>query len=356
MNQAKYIKYTAVDFAMEDDFIHWVKNPEATNSDFWETWVRENPQKAYEVSQAIEIVKSIGFKESHPSHSAIEDVWKSIQKQMTYSAPVHSRIWKSQIGQYLRIAAVLVIGFALGFAFYLTNQGNSDHIDDELFVLKETQNGVKSTFRLPDGTIVKLNADSKLFYSNKFNETEREVELEGEAYFQVTHNKQKPFKVKSDNIVTKVLGTTFNVRAYPEENMSLVALEEGKVQVREIENGEVVYREVLEPSEMLVYNKATRSHKVKEFDVADIMGWKDNAIVFNNSSFPEIKKKLERWYGVSIHASDDVVADFGFTGKFYNESLVNVLDNISMAMDFSYSIENKNVYIKISKTYDQKTK
>lgn len=343
MKEPNYIEYTPTDFAMDNEFILWVKNPDEKSNNFWKHWIRENPSKALEVSQAIELLKTFEFKAHAPSSHEIQSVWKAIDNH-TNATNNNEAKKATRWPYYLKIAAVLVLGIGLFFSFI--DFSSSEHqVVDELFVVKETVDGVKSTIKLSDGTVVKLNSGSKLFYSNRFNETTRIVELEGEAYFQVTHNSKKPFIVKTGTIQTKVLGTTFNIRSYSEENLQHIALEEGKIQVKEINNGETVYREILQPSEMLVYNKTNRKHSVEDFDLADVMAWKNNAIVFKNASFKEIQKELERWFGVTIYADQEVSVKFGFTGKFYDETLNNILNNISIAMDFQYEIQNKQVNI-----------
>lgn len=343
MEQKKYIEYTSTDFAIDDEFVRWVKHPNLESNIFWNQWVTDNPSKALEVSQAIELLKTVEFKEYEPSADKTLDVWRKIDNQITISD--HRKLKSANhLFQYFKIAAMVILVSGISF-FIIDSNKPSVPVTEELFVVKETANGVKSTIRLSDGTIVKLNSGSKLFYSNRFNETARTVELEGEAYFQVTHNAKKPFIVKTGTIQTKVLGTSFNVRAYSGENLQFVALEEGKIQIKGINDREMAYEEILDPLEMLVYNKTNRSHSVDEFDLSDIMAWKNNAIVFKNASFPEIQKELERWFGVTIYADKEISTEFGFTGKFYNETLTNILDNISIAMGFRYKIQNKQVDI-----------
>ncbi len=210
---------------------------------------------------------------------------------------------------------------------------------------KVTLSGEKSIITLPDGSIVTLNADSKLKYQDKFNNTSREVYLEGEAYFEVHHNITQPFVVHSENISTTVLGTKFDVSAYPEKKNISVSLLEGKVKVSREEKGKINEIAVLKPKEELIYNKENNVSSFEQFDSLEAVGWKDNIYKFENEPLGEVLSQLERAFGVKFKLDDQSVLLQKITIKFEKKSLQTVVDVIKSLTGLDYKIlkENNNI-------------
>ena len=210
---------------------------------------------------------------------------------------------------------------------------------------KVTLSGEKSIITLPDGSIVTLNADSKLKYQDKFNNTSREVYLEGEAYFEVHHNITQPFVVHSENISTTVLGTKFDVSAYPEKKNISVSLLEGKVKVSREEKGKDNEIVVLKPKEQLLYDKENNVSSFEQFDSLEAVGWKDNIYKFQNEPLGEVLSQLERAFGVKFKLDDQSVLLQKITIKFEKKSLQTVVDVIKSLTGLDYKIlkENNNI-------------
>ena len=185
----------------------------------------------------------------------------------------------------------------------------------------------KSIITLLDGTRITLNAGSKLSYPTKFGKKKREVQLEGEAYFEVSHNPQKPFVVKSGELITTVFGTKFNIKAYPEENNIKVALVNGKVKVTN--SGNVKQKEVfLKPQQQVVYNKNSKIEKVVKFDTRKTIGWRNNVLVFENENLKDVFTILERTFGIKIEIKNELLKNKRISANFENESFWGIIEVI----------------------------
>ncbi len=238
----------------------------------------------------------------------------------------------------LKMAAsitLLIVG-----TFYLLSYFNSS---SKQLVLNEksTLAGQKSILTLFDGTKITLNANSKLKYPTHFGETSREVYLEGEAYFEVVHNSYKPFVVHTNKIATTVLGTKFNVCAFPEEESIAISLVEGKVTVSEIMNSKSENKVTLAPKEQFIYSKLTSKAEVKEFDFTKVIGWKDNSFVFENEPLGNVLRKLERAFGVGFELSAQN-KDYRLKANIKNESFWGVVETIKYATGLDYEVVSDN--------------
>lgn len=162
---------------------------------------------------------------------------------------------------------------------------------------------------LPDGTHVWINSDTKLTFPVSFDSIKREVFLSGEAYFDVTKDPQRPFMVKTENIEIKVLGTQFNVQAYPDDNKIETTLCEGSVNVTAGELGVT-----LTPSQQAVYSKTTQTLTTRKVDVRLYTAWKEGLFVFENKPLEEIMNTLSRWYNINVFYSNQAVKSYHFTG------------------------------------------
>ncbi len=244
----------------------------------------------------------------------------------------------------LKIAASILLLCAFSFLFYyLGNQSTAMEKAVELMIEKETEPGQRLTTKLPDGSVVTLNSGTKLTFPEKFDDNQRIVELNGEAFFEVEHDKDRPFIVRSNGSIVKVLGTSFNVRTYLEEAMINVAVSTGKVSFTSPDDKEAI---ILSPNQMITYQSGQQGIVVEKVDALDVFGWKDKILYFKNSELKDIIRELERWYGVRIVAKKDFSFKGNFTGEFENKSLENVLIGLSYLYEFDFLIENETVTLK----------
>ena len=233
-----------------------------------------------------------------------------------------------------------------------------------------TKTGSRTKILLPDGSSVWLNGGSKLVYdNNSFNKKLREVTLTGEGYFDVIKNKERPFIIHAGKINIKVLGTVFNVKAYPGESSTETSLIRGSIEVTmENRRGKIM----LQPNDkLIVSNELVTVEKVKANAgkagsiVADSAvtllthltrgndenlivetAWVENKLVFDKETFEVVAKKMERWYGVTVHIAGDKLKLQRLTGTFEKETLSEALMALQLSTPiFKYQIDHQTVNI-----------
>jgi len=193
---------------------------------------------------------------------------------------------------------------------------------------------------LPDGSKALLNAASSLTYPTNFSGAERKVELTGEAYFEVAHNPDKPFRVYSKSQVVEVLGTHFNINTYDDEPDIRTTLLEGKVKLTSVVKNQV---RVLKPGQQAVLN--TYSFNVNDVDVEDATAWKNGTFTFENNDIQQIMRMVSRWYDVDVVYKGTLPADkfTGFVSRFSNVS--EVLRMLQLTHKVKFKIDGKQITV-----------
>lgn len=242
-----------------------------------------------------------------------------------------------------RYAAVVAIIIAVGCISYW--QGEVNVKDTFADISVEAPLGSKTKLYLPDGTLVWLNAGSRMTYSQGFGVDNRKVELEGEGYFEVKRNEKIPFFVKTKDLQLQVLGTKFNFRDYPEDHEVVVSLLEGKVRLNNLLREEK--EAVLSPDERAVLNKANGLLTVESVTASNASQWTDGYLFFDEELLPDIAKELERSYNVKIHIANDSLKTFRFYGNFVRreQNIQEVLEALASTEKMQYKIEERNITI-----------
>lgn len=267
---------------------------------------------------------------------------------------------KSRVFYFLMAAAGTVIA-VLCWAYFLKEKPVLRRGKAPAGNIIATQKGSRTSVQLPDGTKVWLNADSKIYYDESFKDDLREVQLEGEAFFDVRKDSSRPFIIHTSAVDIKVLGTKFNVRSYGDESATETSLISGKVEIS-IKNSPEK-KIILRPNEKLVVKhnstnnnvnrtknenallvvKALRKDPAYEHSLETL--WLDNKLVFDSEPLGEVCKKLERWYGVKIDIQDEKIKQETYTAIFDGETLLNVLTALKVADKLDFTIANNNVSI-----------
>lgn len=258
--------------------------------------------------------------------------------------PERPRFFK--INSWLAAASILL---ATGLGYFLVNRQHDPR--NTAHVAMETRtSGSKDivSIELPDGTQVWLNKNSKIEYPKVFDGDERQVYLQGEAFFEVVPNPEKPFIVKSDRISTRVLGTSFDVRAYKGDETASVSVATGKVEVsKEIEKGSPIRITQLTPQQELVINTEKDETYIDIVSTFDIGAWRKDQLVFRNNTYSEVIARLEEHYGVSITLTDKNLNDCRVMANFnQGATLKDVLKLLSISNSFRYKIEGTEVTIR----------
>lgn len=235
---------------------------------------------------------------------------------------------------YMKAAAILLLPLLIagGLVYsYLDNYGKTT-TDRQVISTIYAPLGARVSFNLPDGTIGMLNSGSYLSYSLPFTNN-RQVKLEGEAWLEVNHDEDHPFEINTGNSTVKVLGTSFNVSAYPAESYVEVVLQKGKVEFQDNEGDEKV---TILPSERLVFHNGNISKSVT--DPATYNAWTEGKLVFRSDPMAEVARRIERWYNVKIILADSELEKYSFRATFQDDTLEEVLRFLSMTSPIRYRI------------------
>lgn len=229
-----------------------------------------------------------------------------------------------------------------------------------------TQYGSKTSLVLPDGTKVWLNSGSTLSYDKNFDVKLREVVLSGEGFFDVVHNAEKPFIIHTAKINIKVLGTRFNVKSYPTNKTTEASLIRGSIEVsfKDIPSEKII----LKPNEKIVvatddvHLRKVETKKIQKIVNQPIVAvqhltyeplsganietsWVENKLIFQDESFEDLARQMERWYGVNISFKDIETQELHFTGIFKNESIMAALEALKLSNNFNYKITGNSITI-----------
>jgi ferric-dicitrate binding protein FerR (iron transport regulator) len=202
--------------------------------------------------------------------------------------------------------------------------------------------GQKSLITLADGTKVYLNSGSSITYPETFEDDRREIILSGEAFFEVTEDKKRPLTVRTGDLVTRVLGTSFNVEAFPEQDIKVTVLT-GKVQVQagKVESSADINRLVLEPNEQAIYNEHSQLER-RAVNGGNAIAWKSNTLYFDDHTIEEVATALERWYNVKITFENDNIRLCRINGQYKDMELQNVLKSIQYMYQVNFQYLNQN--------------
>jgi transmembrane sensor len=264
---------------------------------------------------------------------------------------------------YWAAAAVLVVVSGLYAFGILFNKENTATLASAKEVNEvTTRPGSKTKIQLPDGSVVWLNAGSRLTYNKQYGQQLREVTLTGEGYFDVVKMKDKPFIIHTSNINIKVLGTAFNVKAYPEDKHTETSLIRGSIEVTI--NNRPDNKIILSPNEKLIVENelAVNSEKaggkegqpaisidklkysIRDSTVAETQ-WVENRLVFNDESFAELAVRMERWYAIEITIADPGLEQKRLTGNFEKETIEQALEALKISIPFKHEQTGNKIII-----------
>ncbi len=271
----------------------------------------------------------------------------------------------------MQVAAFSIVALLLSYTIYYFSSagtaGREAMLGQENYAAERseiaTRPGAHSKIILPDGSTVWLNAGSKLTYNKHFDAAIREVELTGEAYFDVKKDARRPFIIHAQEMNIRVLGTAFNVKSYPGDKSSETSLIHGSIEVTM--NNRPHEKIILHPSEKLVVMNDAHTGKDAVGKKANVpasvviskinyapadsavieTSWIDNRLIFRNKIFSELAVELERKYGIAFRFEDENARQLMFDVNFKNETIHQVLQALQLANPFNYSIEKETIVI-----------
>lgn len=245
---------------------------------------------------------------------------------------------------WVKIAAVGLLLVTVGSTAFFIGRTSSKQTSFVTYTETEVPYGSQARIVLPDSSVVRLNAGSSLKYKSDYNQSDRSVELRGEACFDVSPNAQKPFFVTSDKLHVRVEGTTFNVKAYDSEETIDIVLVSGKINVLLTDKQE---EEVsLIPNQQLSYNKQDEKMNVSFVNASNSILWTNGGLYFEEKTFPEIARELERKYAVNIEIRSNSLAKEVFTGTFLSDYTLNqILQEIDVDKKYRHIYKNGKIII-----------
>jgi ferric-dicitrate binding protein FerR (iron transport regulator) len=292
-----------------------------------------------------------------------DKAWKALQNRINIQ---NHKTKNFSWNEFFRIAAVFIVALFLGGLAYHIIDRKKEIISVPLFVEYVSPLGSRSFVKLTDGSKVWLNAGSTLKYNNTYGVNNRELQLTGEAFFEVAKNKEIPLIVKTSEIDVIALGTKFNVKAYSEEKTIETTLIEGSVKL-ESSTATIGDNLVLKPNEKAVFTKKNQSMEmhaqqqtqtngleniskpkleiIESVEPEPIISWKDQRWVINNEKLGSLAIKLERRFDVNFIFDNDLLKEYSFRGTLEDETLEQIMDAIKFTSPIKYVLDKKTVYV-----------
>lgn len=258
--------------------------------------------------------------------------WNSLRPFYTFFKPL------------IQVAAVLTV-ITTATLFYFYTENHKTDTDRTYPVIYSTNSGQQKRVTLRDGSVVRLNKNSSLTIHKDYNRTERDVILSGEAFFDITHNSDKPFVVRSGQSVIEVLGTSFNVKLNSDQTEVGVAVTEGKVLLRH-NDADHEQGALLAKGQFASLNTATREIYIEDGGIDNYLAWKNGRLVFDDMRMEMVCLQLGRLYEISCAFHESAIKDRILTGNFSNESLEKVLSVIEASLDLTYEKKDRVIYWK----------
>lgn len=356
-----YKLYTVSDFVLDEDFIQWVYT--GRNDQSWQAWLMQNPEKALIVAEAKEIVQSLKMTPSSVTDNDVDEEVNKLLQTIQVGQAVVRPIRSSKKWWWLAASVVFLAGFAIWSINFFNKKSteekfNYTEVIPKLQLIEQVNTSAKAIrILLPDSSTVELSPQSRLSYSNDFKDSaNRDVYLLGEAFFSVTKDTKKPFRVFANGIVTKVLGTSFTVRSFEKEQTIKVTVRTGKVRVysqtAEPEKTEVnaVYPNdiLLTPNQEAIFEKEQKKFQKKILEKPVIIdpGISLQSMIYEETPVTRVLEQFKKAYGISIVYDEDSLRTCTITADLTDESLYSRLDLICKAIDANYEIINSEVFIR----------
>ena len=304
-------------------------------------WIKEKPENREYFQNTVAIWKATGVM----SNADGFDVTSAIGKFKEETQPANLIDFYRRALKLSAAAIILLLcGVSSLFFLWQSERSASEMVEEYKEYVVEVPDGAKSKITFPDGSVVWLNAGSKVTYDSNFARESRNVGLTGEGYFEVSKNKELPFVVNTGKLTVKVLGTKFNLKSYEEDSEVKVTLKEGAVKVGDFLTDTAPV--VLKPNQRFTFKKMTQTIQVDSVDASHIENWRNGAMTFDKVPLEEIAKELRRLYNIPIRIESDKLKHIVYYSDFQeNVSIEKVLEILSSGNKFRYEVKPEFVRI-----------
>lgn len=367
-----YNNYNLDDFLADDDFVNWVLDPTDETNAFWNQWVSEHPDKKHILHSAKAFVKNIYSAEDQFSNTeATDELWSKIKKE-TIDTSTNTTSTKIRKLNWLKYAAAVVLLFSASFYFLNQNPKANELASSEksIWVLDENTSGVAKDIHLADGSTVTLEPYSSLKYPKIFSGQQRDVFLQGEAFFDIARDTTKPFLIYANETITKVLGTSFTIKAFEGDDDVEVIVKTGKVAVYAkvaSENNKTVRKRMIvkadeeisvplpnrkleiTPNQKVVFNKK-KKELVRTIAPLPILIEKSvkqiKKFKFEEESVVEVFEAMELAYGLEINFNEEQLKNCTITTTLADMPMLNKIEIICEALTLKFEEKDGVIFIK----------
>lgn len=356
-----YTNYTTSDFILDDSFRRWVLKNSPNENAFWGEWIKANPGQYENVTIARQFVQNM-----HQAHELLteEEIQHELSRLSEARLPKEVVVVSllNRISRFKQAIAAIVVFGLVGILYYTIQSKMNPPAAYELrksqwgeaLVEIENEGTGQKTVHLPDGSQVILFSKSRLSYPKMFGSTQRTVNLSGEAFFNVTKNPKRPFLVYANELVTKVLGTSFTIRAFDKDTKVEVIVKTGKVSVFSANDIETPTKSpalsglVLAPNQQVVFDRKALNMRKSLVSLPEPVvnpEEQKSSFVFINTPVNEAFEKLSNVYGVTIVHDTSVLKNCEISAEFTDESFFEQLDLICKAIDARYEVIDAEIII-----------
>jgi transmembrane sensor len=354
----KYADYTVEDFVKDEHFIDWVKLCHPEDVSIWQSVAEDYPYQAETIMHARQIILDLDeASRINGDKLDAEEIWQEIEVAISTESARINRVFGFNRFHYAAAASLI---FLLSLVWWKYDYSGrkpetlySKLIQEAEIPVQEAVNNSKAPLlvRLPDGSTVTLEENSRLSYSKDFSRPEREVFLSGGAFFEVAKNPKKPFVVYANELVTKVLGTSFMIRAFEKDQRVIVAVKTGKVSVftnkENTPQNSKVKSITLIPNQQAIFSRKEERLSRSLVEQPQVIISKQELLHFSFTNAPVVTifEALEKAYGVKMQFDEEVLSGCRLTTSLSNETLFERLDVICEAIDATYKVVDGEVLI-----------
>jgi transmembrane sensor len=330
---AKYEQYTVSDLMLDEDFLLWLKQPDAAKDAFWNGLVLAYPHQGESISDARKLAAALTVQKEKASEATKDRIWNAVTHSRSKVVTI-----KRAIGWIAAAAVILIVGSLVLYQYLDANE-----------TLIKTAYGQKRAITLPDGSQVVLNANSQIKYKPRPKKNaSREVWINGEAWFSVVHiNKTgtpvqpgERFIVHLPTMNVEVLGTTFTINT--RHNQEQVVLQTGRVKVEVKSKPSAIY---LQPGEGVKYYKDSKALLKTTINATDCSLWKENRLKFDNTPLRDVIQLIEDDYGYQVEVADSTILDRTLGGTLSSENEQILFKAMENMLDVKITVNNKTVTI-----------
>jgi ferric-dicitrate binding protein FerR (iron transport regulator) len=350
--------YTTEDLVCDESFRNYCMGSDPAAIQIWTSWIKDHPEKSELVREAQLLISILNARQGNVQDQLeeLKDGMFRLDLLKASLAGGRKRRWIYPAG----IAASILVLVLAAYLFIFRKNPARLPMREEAGLIASIRSGgePRKTVVLPDGSVVTLHSNSTLMLSEGFGHSGRELTLSGEALFDIVHNEQLPFIVHTAAVNVEVLGTLFNLNAYPQNSYTETALFRGKVAVSL--KGHPEQKLILSPSQKsVVYNDSGKmdkgivdsllkkvslsvdpvNHKAKE------IAWVRNRIRIEDEPLEMIASRLQAWYGIPIVFTDNETKGYRYSGTFESETVVKALEALQLSYPFNFRVEKDTIVI-----------